>query len=245
MNAFPSPEQAFPAITLVIPAYEPSAGLVDIVQQLSPYPFRGVVVIDDGSGEDSWAIFDQVEVMERVTLLRHETNWGKGAALKSAFRHICDNDVERTRYIVTLDADGQHSVEDIFTVAQECGVDGGKLIMGIRTFSKDIPLRSRFGNILTRRVLRWTNQVDLEDTQTELRCLPLAFAEQTLEIKAGHYEFELECILLAKRVKLPIVQHPIQTIYIESNASSHFRPIATHLLGFRPLCRSVGQLIPA
>lgn len=247
MNTIFAPSHVYPGMALVIPAYEPSTGLLTLVQQLVEYSFAAIVVIDDGSGPPSKAIFDQVEVEEGVTLLRHRANRGKGAALKSAFQHISDDSEKKVSNIITLDADGQHCVEDIVAIAQRCRDEGDKLIMGVRAFSDDVPLRSRFGNLLTRRVLCWINQVDLQDTQTGLRCLPLAFAEQTLAIEADRYEFELECILLAKQMGISIVQHQIQTIYIDDNISSHFRPIVDslriyHVFG-RYLMVSIGSFL--
>ena len=221
--------QDLAGITLVIPAFEPGIGLVDIVKHLTQYPFHLIVVIDDGSGPDFQAIFAAVQAMPSVTLLTHDVNCGKGAALKNAFRYIVKHDAEQTRCIITLDSDGQHGEQDILAIARRAQSDGDKLIMGVRAFADDVPLRSRFGNLLTRRVMRLVSQVDLADTQTGLRCLPLEFARATLAIEANRYEFELECILLAKSKKVPILQHPIQTIYIDDNASSHFRPIIDSL----------------
>lgn len=217
--------QDLAGITLVIPAFEPGSGLVDIVKHLSQYPFHLIVVIDDGSGPAFQTIFDQVKAMPAVILLNHDVNCGKGAALKNAFRYIAEHDAEQTRCIITLDSDGQHGEKDILAIARQAKNDSDKIIMGVRAFADDVPLRSRFGNLLTRRVMRLVSQVDLTDTQTGLRCLPLEFAKATLAIEANRYEFELECILLAKSSKVPILQHPIETIYIDDNASSHFRPI--------------------
>jgi glycosyltransferase involved in cell wall biosynthesis len=221
--------QDLAGITLVIPAFEPGSSLADIVKHLSQYPFHLIVVIDDGSGLAFQTIFDQVKAMPRVTLLTHEVNCGKGAALKNAFRYITEHDAEQTRCIITLDSDGQHGEKDILAIARRAQSDGDKVILGVRAFAEDVPLRSRFGNLLTRRVMRWVSQVDLMDTQTGLRCLPLEFAKATLAIEANRYEFELECILLAKSKKIPILQHPIETIYIDDNASSHFRPVIDSL----------------
>jgi dolichol-phosphate mannosyltransferase len=221
--------QDLAGISLVIPSFEPGNGLIDIVQKLSQYPFHLIIVIDDGSGPGYQNIFTQVKSIPSVTLLSHDVNCGKGAALKNAFRWIVDNDANQTHSIVTLDSDGQHGETDIIDIALQAKNDSAKVILGVRAFSNDVPLRSRFGNILTRKVMRLVSQVDLTDTQTGLRCLPLDFAIATLEIEANRYEFELECILLAKRKNFPILQHPIETIYIDDNASSHFRPIIDSL----------------
>lgn len=221
--------QDLAGVTLVIPAFEPSSGLVDIVKRLAQYPFHLIVVIDDGSGPEFQAIFAQVKIIPAVTLLTHDVNCGKGAALKNAFRHIAEHDAAQTRCIITLDSDGQHGEKDILAIALRAKSDSDKVIMGVRAFADDVPLRSRFGNLLTRRVMRMVSQVDLTDTQTGLRCLPLDFAKATLAIEANRYEFELECILLAKNKKVSILQHPIETIYIDDNASSHFRPVIDSL----------------
>jgi putative flippase GtrA len=239
--------QDLACITLVIPAFEPSTGLIDIVRNLSKYPFHLIVVIDDGSGPNFQAIFDQVKGMPTVIILSHDVNCGKGAALKSAFAYIAEHDSENTKCIITLDSDGQHSEKDILDIACQAKTDGDKIILGVRAFANDVPLRSRFGNLLTRKVMRLVSKVDLTDTQTGLRCLPLSFAVSTLAIEANRYEFELECILLAKDNAWPILQHPIQTIYIDDNASSHFRPlidsIRIYLVFFRYMMVSIGSFL--
>lgn len=223
------PAAELAGVTLVIPAFEPDTRLPEIVSNLSQHPFHLIVVIDDGSGPTYRNVFNQVQTFPAVKLLVHPENRGKGAALKTAFSYIAEHDVDHTRSIITLDSDGQHAAHDILSIANQAQVDGDKFIMGVRSFSNDVPLRSRFGNLLTRRVMCAVSQVDLEDTQTGLRCLPLAFAVATLVIDADRYEFELECILLAKSSDVAIVQHPIQTIYIDENASSHFRPVMDSL----------------
>jgi putative flippase GtrA len=95
--------------------------------------------------------------------------------------------------------------------------------------------------------MRMVSQVDLTDTQTGLRCLPITFAKQTLAIEADRYEFEMECILLAKRNQIAILQQPIETIYIDDNSSSHFRPIVDslriYLVFVRYLTVSMGSFI--
>jgi len=221
--------------------------LMGIVQCLAQYPFHLIVVIDDGSGPDFQSIFNQVKAIPAVSLLTHEVNCGKGAALKNAFRYIAEYDAQNTHCIITLDSDGQHGEKDIVAIARRAQVDSDKIIMGVRTFADDVPLRSRFGNILTRKIMRLVSQVDLTDTQTGLRCLPLAFAKATLAIEADRYEFELECILLAKRNNVPILQHPIETIYIDNNASSHFRPVVDslriYLVFVRYLMVSIGSFL--
>ena len=83
-----------------------------------------------------------------VTVLRHEHNRGKGAALKTAFRFIADRNPGPAHRVVTLDADGQHGVADVEALARREHDGADVLVLGVREFSGDIPWRSRFGNRL-------------------------------------------------------------------------------------------------
>lgn len=215
--------------TLVIPAYQPGDAFEPLVGQLLDHGFDTVIVVDDGSGESYRSRFDRVAERPGVTVLRHPENRGKGAALKTAFRHALMGTSPAGHRLVTVDADGQHRVDDVVALDRQAAGGEDELVLGVREFSDDVPWRSRFGNRLTRRVLRWFSQIDVRDSQTGLRSLPVAFAEQCLAIEADRYEFELECLLLAKDNGLPITQYPIATVYIDDNAGSHFRPVLDSL----------------
>ena len=73
-------------LAVVIPAYRPSAGLVDLVQQLSSR-LPTIVIVDDGSGPDFRDVFARAAAVPNVQLLRHAVNLGKGAALKTGIQH--------------------------------------------------------------------------------------------------------------------------------------------------------------
>ncbi len=84
------------AIVLIIPAYEPNHALVELVRQVRNENDHGgvqlpIVVVDDGSSAGTREIFQAVEAVAGVTVLRHAVNLGKGAALKTAFNHALVN----------------------------------------------------------------------------------------------------------------------------------------------------------
>ena len=95
---------------VVIPAYQPSALLLDLVKDVTAAGY-GAVVVDDGSTMDRQWIFAQLEALPAVVVLHHPQNRGRGAALKTAFQTVWTwNDP--TAYLVTMDADGQHLPQD-------------------------------------------------------------------------------------------------------------------------------------
>jgi glycosyltransferase involved in cell wall biosynthesis len=209
----------------LIPAYKPSDKLLPLVESLRADRNIGhVVVIDDGSGPECAEIFQAVSQLDGVTLLRHVVNLGKGAALKTAFNYIAVNFINSVG-ILTADADGQHAPEDISEVARVLAQNPRKLILGGRTFDGDVPARSRFGNTLTRYVIRATIGYKLSDTQTGLRGIPMRFIPDLLNSKATRYDFELDMLLRWHQQGGEIAEVPIQTIYFEGNRGSHFNPL--------------------
>lgn len=216
-------------VAVLIPAYRPPRALVDIVAGLARDEsgmVRAIVVVDDGSGPAFEPLFDQVEGQPRVSLLRHAVNLGKGAALKTGFNHILVTWPEIAS-IVTADADGQHTVADILRICAHSSKSPDRVVLGVRAFAGKVPLRSRFGNGLTRRVFRVFTGLRLTDTQTGLRGWPRSYCMQSLPIAINGYDFELECLLRANRHdgEEPIAQVPIETVYAAGERVSHFNPI--------------------
>jgi glycosyltransferase involved in cell wall biosynthesis len=209
---------------VLIPAYRPSAGLVDLVSDLSARGMPAILLVDDGSGPEFREIFDQAARFPGVQVLRHAVNLGKGAALKTGINHaLCV--FPDLIGIVTADADGQHHPEDIERVAASLLRHPDALVLGSRTFDAAVPLRSRFGNILTRKLMQTLIGGKLQDTQTGLRGIPAALAARLLRIDASGYEFELEMLIAARQSGVALVEIPIRTIYHPGNQSSHFNPL--------------------
>src|SRR5258708_27964762 len=106
-------------ITLLIPAYQPSPALIDLVTRVKESDaervFDRVVVVNDGSDRSFGQIFAELGRMPGVYVVEHAANLGKGAALKTGFNHILTEWPE-TCGVVTADADGQHAAEDILSV---------------------------------------------------------------------------------------------------------------------------------
>jgi glycosyltransferase involved in cell wall biosynthesis len=209
---------------IVIPAYQPTEGLASLVVELAAHDLR-VVVVDDGSTEEcSAATFTEVAHATNVILLRHAVNLGKGAALRTGINHALTTWGEAAG-VVTADADGQHLAGDILKVAAELRRNPHALILGVRTFTREVPMRSRVGNLITRTLVRTVVGRKMSDTQTGLRGIPRALACDLLRLSASGYEFELDMLVLGKHLSVPVKEVPISTVYLDGNASSHFNPV--------------------
>jgi putative flippase GtrA len=211
-------------VVFLIPSYQPTGILCGLIEQLRGACTSHIVIVDDGSGPAYSDIYQRVTRMADTTLLRNAVNLGKGAALKHGMNHILVHHPDCIG-VVTADADGQHAFADIMHVTAALQAEPEKVVFGVRAFDTQVPLRSRFGNTVSRHIYRFLIGIDLSDTQTGLRGIPRRLMELCLAIRAQRYEFETEQLVIIKANWMPVREIPIQTIYIESNRDSHFRPL--------------------
>ncbi len=212
-------------IPIIIPSYEPDEKLPALLKKLKDTGFRNIVLVNDGSGEAYIHYFEEAEALYGCLVLHHAVNQGKGRALKTAFNY-CLQEFGQMPGAITADSDGQHSPECILACAQAMLVNPEALILGCRCFEGDeVPARSEFGNKCTRMVMKYLTGITVSDTQTGLRGIPAFFMQQLLMVKGERFEFETNMLLETKTRKIPIVEVPIRTIYIEENKTSHFNPI--------------------
>lgn len=212
-------------IAIIIPALDPDERLVSLVKNLREAKFSHLILVNDGSQPENQSYFDTCEKDYNCVVIRHAVNQGKGAALKSAFNYILKEKPD-IKGAVTVDCDGQHTLEDTELCAKLTYQYPENLILGCRRFDDpSIPLRSRFGNKLTRQLIRLLCGIQVSDTQTGLRGLPTPLIEKHFaNTKGERFEYEMNMLLEAKEHQIPIKEFPIQTIYLENNESSHFNP---------------------
>ncbi|MGE3319994.1 MAG: GtrA family protein [Candidatus Berkiella sp.] len=212
---------------IVIPAYKPDTSLLTLVKELQAYDYA-IIIVNDGSGVAFNPIFDALKPLSQVTLLEHAINLGKGQALKTAFNYFLTH-FSDSKGVVTADADGQHLTTDILNVTEHLIKQPQSLWLGARTFKQGVPLRSRFGNNLTRWVFRLLIGQSLQDTQTGLRGIPRHFLSSLLKSNSIGYDFELDMLISAHQQKIPLREVAIQTVYKDENKSSHFNPLVDSL----------------
>ena len=222
-------------IIALIPAYEPDQKILDLAADLEKRGFS-IVIVDDGSGPDYGELFD--ELSRNATVLTHESNRGKGAALKTGMRYI-EKYMAYTEMvltptgemtipgkdavIVTVDADGQHLPDDVQRVAEIAAARHDALVLGSRALDEDVPARSRFGNTVTRHVYSAATGVHVHDTQTGLRAFHRSLIPKLLEIEGDRYEYEINMLLRLAADGVPVIEERIETVYEDNNNGSHFR----------------------
>lgn len=197
----------------LLPCYNEAGALPEVLARLRAHVTTALVV-DDGSTDTTSEIARQAGAI----VLRHETNRGKGAALRAGFDELRSRGFE---WVLTLDGDGQHAPEDIpkfFTRAEQTGA---RLIVGNRLGEPDkIPLVRRWVNrFMTARLSKLSGQA-LADSQCGFRLIHLPTLAQ-LSLTTDHFETESELLVRWARAGFKVESVPVQVIYRHDQSRIH------------------------
>jgi glycosyltransferase involved in cell wall biosynthesis len=207
----PVPDSDRPILAL-IPAYEEGPRIGAVVEAAARH--LPVVVVDDGSTDDT---ADHARAAG-AAVIRQAPNEGKGAALRTGFRHALDAGATA---VVTLDADGQHDPADIPAFLERFAARRAELIIGQRDLVSMPPLR-RLSNTVGGAALAVALGRSVPDNQSGYRLIGRTLMRALLESDEQGFEFEVEMIARCLALGLPIDSVPIRTIY--AGEPSHIRP---------------------
>ena len=222
---------------IVIPAYNHDHKVKDVVENALKLKMP-VIVVDDGSTDST---FDRIRAIEGISILRHLTNQGKGAAIMTGFTRA----VKVADWAITLDADGQHHPEDALGLIRAIPERQRPIVVGIRQgmLKTNAPWTSRFGRSFSNFWVWVSGGPRMNDSQSGFRIYPLPEA-MGLNVKARRFQYEVEVLVRARRNQIPVIEAPVRVIYNEgSQRTSHFRPFVDFVRNFGTFSRLITQRI--
>ncbi|HEX7477934.1 MAG TPA: glycosyltransferase family 2 protein [Polyangiales bacterium] len=151
---------------IVIAAFNEARAIGQVVRELREAAFPNVVVVDDGSRDDT---ADQARAAGAV-VLTHLINRGQGAALQTGLSYALRAGAD---YLATFDADGQHDVADLPAMLGpimhgEVEICLGSRFLGVRAKMPKLRRAVLFGAVLFTRI---TSRIKLTDAHNGLRAL--------------------------------------------------------------------------
>jgi hypothetical protein len=213
--------QASPARLLVlVPVYNHAATLGKVLRELSTVNLP-ILIVEDGSTDGVDAVLMD---FPQHTVLKHETNRGKGEALRTGMQWAIGQGYTA---VLTFDADGQHRVSDIPKLVAAWGQDPEGIHIGVRDFkaaaSGPVPLGSKIGRTLSNFFVWVETGQAMKDTQSGLRIYGL-HRRLLRSLKAQRYHFEVEILVRAVWMGLKVHTVPVGVIYPRPEERvSHFR----------------------
>jgi putative flippase GtrA len=219
---------------IVIPAYQPDNRVLDLIYEIQNNSNYGIILVNDGSDLNCNPIFEKA-IDVGCTVLTLKINHGKGAALKTAFRFLLNNGSDED--FICADCDGQHTWKDIQKIAQAVPDYPSSITLGCRKFIGKVPVKSMLGNKITRAIFTIITGNKISDTQTGLRGFSASMLPWLTELKGNRYEFEMNQLLEAKKAGYQFNCIPIETIYDNNNAGSHFNPVMDSIRIYLPIMK--------
>jgi len=195
-------------ILVALPAYNEAPYIGDIVRKIRE-KFDDVLVLDDGSTDDTACVATEAG----ATVHTHGSNKGYGATVQSILQVavLSDPDV-----LVVLDADDQHSPEDIPALVKAI-TDGYDLAIGHRS-NKDIPPLRRVGGTVLSIATRLLSGVKIMDSQCGFRAYSRR-AVTLIEPEENGMAVSSEIIALAAWNKLHMIEVPISVKYMVDSST--------------------------
>jgi glycosyltransferase involved in cell wall biosynthesis len=208
---------------VVIPVYNHEAAVVAVVNEILAQNLP-CILVDDGSSPLCAAVLDGLAAARprEITLIRHEFNRGKGAAVLSAMRYAARTGFS---HAVQIDADGQHRVADIARFIEHAKANPKSLIVGCPNYDESAPWLRYCARYLTH---LWvsinTLSRQIQDSMCGFRVYPLApVIELDRRYKLGErMNFDIEVLVRLHWAGLEIINLPTSVNY-PSDGSSHFR----------------------
>lgn len=193
-------------VWVVLAAYNEGAVVAGVVRPLVDAGYK-VVAVDDGSADDTAA-----QAREGgAQVVRHAVNRGQGAALQSGMRYALDHGAA---IVVTFDADGQHSADDVRRLIAPITGGSADIVLGSRFLehSDSVPALRR---ILLRAAVVFTGMmsgVRLTDTHNGLRAMSRRAALQ-VDLQLDRMAHASEIIDQLARTRLPLIEMPVNVRY--------------------------------
>lgn len=207
---------------IIIPVYNHDQVLGQLVKSIDEMQLAMILVNDGSDTQCTQTLRDIDARFDKVTLVEHEKNGGKGKATKTAFRTAQSLGFT---HALQVDADGQHDIRDIpkFITAAKQSPDA--IINGTPIYDESVPKHRYYGRYATH-VWVWINTLsfDISDSMCGFRSYPVNAINTLID---NHYigermDFDIEIIVKSYWQDINIIELPTRVIYPEEGVS-HFR----------------------
>jgi glycosyltransferase involved in cell wall biosynthesis len=153
-------------LTIIVPAYNEAASLRTLMPELVSFCERNgftLLVVDDGSKDETPMVLNEYAARPHVLVVTNKVNKGYGGAIKAGVR------AAKTRYVVTIDADGQHSLDDVLHLHREIQDQDADMIVGRRAKVRGEGVYRKIGKWVIRRLARILLTFHVQDLNSGMK----------------------------------------------------------------------------
>ena len=195
---------------IIIPAFNENFRAVDTIERILKETKNDLIVIDDGSTDDTWKVLNKKFKNEkRIHLLLHAINLGKGAAMRTGVSMAWKLKADA---VIFIDADGQHNPKHLKNFEKE--LENHDLVFGYRKLNGEMPFVRKWGNIIAKSILRFLFDIK----RKEFLCGYLGFKKSVykqIKWRSTRYGVETEIATRVGKNHLDYIEIEVDTIYID------------------------------
>lgn len=151
-------------LTIIIPCYNESQNLLNVIPQVIAFCELNnfeLIIVNDGSKDKSLELLKSFKC-KNLVILNHKVNRGYGAAIKTGIQHC------NTQYCVTIDADGQHNLQDIIKLLEYRSINDFDLVIGNRNFGGSTLFRN-IGKYIIHKFTQLFIKIEIKDLNSGMK----------------------------------------------------------------------------
>ena len=201
-------------ITIGIPAYNEEKNIALIITKLKKIT-DSIIVCDDGSSDLTGEIARELGAI----VISHPKNMGYGAAIRSLFLKATELDLDG---LITMDADGQHRIEDVNSVFKPINDEVADIVIGSRFLDKkseEMPNYRKVGIKIITKVTNLSIKEKLTDSQSGFRAYNKKALQKVIPSDVG-MGVSTEILIKASNLELKVTEVPIKVHY-DVDTSTH------------------------
>lgn len=185
-------------LSVIIPAYNEEESLKVLLPELLAFVKQTdlqLIIVNDGSKDGTKQVLESHSGSENFKIYHHKVNRGYGGAIKTGIRN------SDTTYSITIDADGQHDLEDVLSLQKSIIQEDADMIVGSRMAHKDASVYRGLGKWLIRSFAKMLLPIHIEDINSGMKIYNTELAKRYIRLCPDHMAFSdiIAMVFISKR----------------------------------------------
>lgn len=185
-------------LSVIIPAYNEEESLKALLPELLGFVQSNglqLIIVNDGSTDGTLEVLKAYAGAERFEFFSHKVNCGYGGAIKTGIRKAI------TKYVITVDADGQHDLNDVLALHKMIIETDADMVIGSRMAHKDASLYRGLGKWLIRTFAKILLPIHIEDINSGMKIYNTQMAKRYIRLCPDHMAYSdiIAMVFISKR----------------------------------------------
>ncbi|MDX2359897.1 MAG: glycosyltransferase family 2 protein [Crocinitomicaceae bacterium] len=194
-------------LTVIIPAYNEEESLGSFLPKVIDHCNKNsyyLIVVNDGSKDNTRKICtDLAEHESNFQVISHKLNRGYGGAIKTGILYA------KTKYVITIDADGQHSLDDVDTLLSQITAEDADMIVGSRINNKNASFYRGFGKWIIRSFAKFLIPMDIHDINSGMKIYNTKLGKKYMTVCPDGMSYSDVILLCFVKSRCLVLETPI------------------------------------